>query len=183
MNNLLVVNKHFLLDKTYTPPNLVPANSIYKDNITIVDYVLTAFEKMKEDAQKENYQIDIMSGYRSYDYQNKIYTRLVHEKGLNYVFRKIAKPGSSEHQTGLALDFCIYKDEKCYIENEITSMEETKWVHQNAHKYGFIVRYPEGKEDITGYDYEPWHLRYTGKDASKINEQKITLEEYVSQRE
>ena len=75
MNNLLVVNKHFLLDKTYTPPNLVPANSIYKDNITIVDYVLTAFEKMKEDAQKENYQIDIMSGYRSYDYPNKIYTR------------------------------------------------------------------------------------------------------------
>lgn len=183
MNNLLVVNKHFLLDKTYTPPNLVPANSIYKDNITLVDYVLAAFNKMKEDAQKENYQIDIMSGYRSYDYQNKIYTRLVHEKGLNYAFRKIAKPGSSEHQTGLALDFCIYKAEKCYIENEITSMKETKWVHQNAHKYGFIVRYPEGKEDITGYDYEPWHLRYTGKDAAKIYEKKLTLEEYTSQRE
>ena len=62
-------------------------------------------------------------------------------------------------------------------------MEETKWVHQNAHKYGFIVRYPEGKEDITGYDYEPWHLRYTGKDAAKIYEKKLTLEEYVSQQE
>ena len=93
-------------------------------------------------------------------------------------FDRIAEPGKSEHQTGLAIDFCIYKDEKCYIEHEIEELLQTKWVHQNCYRYGFILRYPEGKEDITKYSYEPWHIRYVGNIASYIYNNNLTLEEY-----
>ena len=110
--------------------------------------------------------------------EEKIYNKLLEEKGFTYAITRIAEPGKSEHQTGLAIDFCIYKDEKCYIEHEIEELLETKWVHQNCYRYGFILRYPEGKEDITKYSYEPWHIRYVGNIASYIYNNNLTLEEY-----
>ena len=113
-----------------------------------------------------------------FDYQEKIYNKLLEEKGFTYAITRIASPGKSEHQTGLALDFCIYKDGKCYIEHDVEDKIETKWIHQNSHRYGFIIRYPEGKEDITKYSYEPWHLRYVGNIASSIYNNNLTLEEY-----
>ena len=133
---------------------------------------------LKKDGLKRGYEIDIVSGYRDYDYQEKIYNKLVEEKGFTYAVTRIAKPGTSEHQTSLAVDFCIYQDGKCYIEHEVEDKDATRWIHQNAHKYGFILRYPEGKEDITKYAYEPWHLRYVGHLASHLYENNITLEEY-----
>ena len=178
MNYLKLVNRDNLLKRTYIPNNLVKSNSIYKDNIKINKKVLTMFNLMKLDALKQGYDIDIMSGYRSYKYQEKIYHKLIREKGFNYAFRHIAPPGASEHQTGLAIDICIYRHDKCYIEKEIANFEEITWLHHNAHKYGFILRYSEGKEEITGYNYEPWHIRYVGNKGSYIYFNNLTLEEY-----
>ena len=168
MDYLLLVNRDNLLNKTYIPSDLVNSKSIYKDNILINNKVLRMFNLMRNEAKKYGYDIDIMSGYRTYEYQEKIYNKLVHDKGLNYAIRHIAPAGASEHQTGLAIDICIYRDGKCFIEHEISDFDEIKWLHKNAHKYGFILRYPYGMEDKTGYNYEPWHFRYVGNMASYI---------------
>lgn len=178
MDYNILVNKDNPLPRAHIPNNLTDANSKYKNNILIDKKVKESFNKLKEEGLKQNYHIDIESGYRDYDYQEKIYNKLIEEKGFTYAITRIAEPGKSEHQTGLAIDFCIYRDEKSYIENDIKDFEETKWIHQNAHKYGFILRYPEGKEDITKYSYEPWHLRYIGELASYLYENNLTLEEY-----
>ena len=179
MDYLSLINRDNLLDKTYIPNNLVNANSIYKDNIIVVKKVSNMFNSLKKEALKKGYDIAIMSGYRDYNYQKKIYDRLVNEKGFNYAFRHIAPPGGSEHQTGLAIDVCIYRDGKCYIEHEISNFDEIKWLHNNAHRFGFILRYPYGLEDITGYDYEPWHIRYVGNMASYIYHNNLTLEKFL----
>ena len=179
MDYLVLVNRDNILNRTYIPNNLWDAKSKYKDGILIDEIVYEQFEKMKNEAMKYGYYIDIMSGYRDYDYQDKIYNKLILEKGFNYAFRYIAPPGASEHQTGLAIDICIYRGNNCYIEEEITNMEEIKWVHDNCYKYGFILRYPMDKENITGYNYEPWHFRYVGDIAKYLYINKLTLEEYL----
>ena len=179
MNYLMLVNKDNLLEKTYVPTDLVDSKSKYNDNILIKKKVYYMFNSMKAEANKHGYNIDIMSGYRTYDYQEKLYNKLILEKGFNYAFRYIAPPGASEHQTGLAIDICVYRDNKCYIEHEITNFEEIVWLHKNAHRFGFILRYPDGKEDITGYNYEPWHFRYVGKIATYLYHNGKTLEEYL----
>jgi len=182
MNYELLVNKTNCLDKNYIPTNLVDVLSKYKDGITLDETVLKAFRNMQMDAKRYGYDIDIMSGYRDYEYQLNLYNNLIKEKGFNYALRTIAKPGCSEHQTGLALDFCVYKDNKCYIESELEDFAETKWVHANAHKYGFILRYPDNKEEITGYNYEPWHLRYIGDLAIYLYNNDLTLEEFYNRK-
>lgn len=178
MDYEILVNKDNALDRTYVPSDLVDANSCYKDGILINKKVLEQFNLMKEDANSFGYNIDIMSGYRDYLYQEKIYNKLLLEKGFAYTFRSVAKPGCSEHQTGLAVDICVYKDNKCYIEHELEEMEETKWLIYNCYKYGFILRYPKYKEDITGYNYEPWHFRYVGDVAEHLYKNNLLLEEY-----
>ena len=178
MNYEILVNKDNALDRTYVPLDLVDAKSEYKDGILINKIVLEQFLLMKDDAKQIGYHIDIMSGYRDYFYQDKIYNKLLREKGFAYTFRSIAKPGCSEHQTGLAIDICVYRDGKCYIEHEIEEMDETKWLIANAYRYGFILRYPKYKEDITGYNYEPWHFRYVGKIAEYLYQQNMLLEDY-----
>jgi len=179
MNYLMLVNRDNLLDRTYIPSNLVNSESIYKDGILICDKVKKMFDIMKKEANKNGYNIDIMSGYRDYLYQEKIYNKLIYDKGFNYAFRYIAPAGASEHQTGLAIDICVYRDNKCYIEHEIKDFLEIKWLQENAHRFGFILRYPINKEDKTGYNYEAWHFRYVGNMASYIYYNDLTLEEYV----
>ena len=179
MNYLLLVNKTNSLSKDYIPEELVDVFSKYKDGIKLDEKAYECFLMMQDDALKRGYKIDIMSGYRDFSYQEKIYDKLVHEKGFNYAISRIAKPGCSEHQSGLALDICVYRDDKCYIEDEITDFIEIKWVHQNCHRYGFILRYPFGKEDITKYSFEPWHFRYVGDVASEMYNNDLTLEEYL----
>lgn len=182
MDYELLVNKTNSLDKDYIPNNLVDSLSKYKDNIMIEENTLNAFRKMQKDALEYGYNIDIMSAYRDYNYQENLYNNIVKEKGFNYALRSIAKPGCSEHQTGLAIDFCVYNDDLCYIEHELEDMSETKWIHDNAHKYGFIIRYPKGKEEITGYMYEPWHIRYVGDLAIYLYNNDKTLEEYKNNK-
>lgn len=174
----ILVNKNNVLDKSYVPNDLVNACSKYKDGILINKKVLEQFNLMKNDAIKLGYDIDIMSGYRDYLYQEKIYNRLLLEKGFSYTFRSIAKPGCSEHQTGLAIDICVYRDNRCYIEHELEDMDEIKWIINNCYRYGFILRYPKNMEDITGYNYEPWHFRYVGDIALYLYQNNILLEDY-----
>ena len=178
MDYLSLVNRDNLLDKTYIPSDLVDSKSIYRDSILIVKKVRDMFNLMKMEALKNAYEIDIMSGYRTYDYQYRIYNKLIQEKGFNYAFRHIAPPGASEHQTGLAIDICVYRNGSCFVEQDITEFEEIKWLHKNAHRFGFILRYPEGMEEVTGYNYEPWHFRYVGNMASYIYYNNLTFEDY-----
>lgn len=180
MNYLMLVNKDNLLDMDFIPSSLVEVVSKYKDGIWLDKCCYDNFLKMQECAKSFGYEIDVMSGYRNYLYQEKLYQRLVNEKGFNYAISRVAVPGGSEHQTGLAVDFCVYKNGKCYIEDEIDELEETRWVHQNCYKYGFILRYPFDKENITKYSYEPWHLRYVGDCSYYIYNNDITLEEYLN---
>ena len=179
MNYEILVNKNNALDRTYVPDDLVDAGSCYKDGILVNRKVLEQFNLMKLDAYKLGYNIDIMSGYRDYMYQDKIYNKLLKEKGFAYTFRSIAKPGCSEHQTGLAIDICIYRDDKCYIEHELEDTREINWLIDNCYKYGFILRYPKGMEDRTGYNYEPWHFRYVGDIAEYLHKNKILFDDYV----
>lgn len=179
MNYLTLVNRDNLLDKTYIPTNLVDTHSKYKDNVLINNRVYCFFNLLRHEALKNGYNIDIMSGYRSYKYQDSLYKKLINDKGLNYTLRHVAPGGASEHQTGLAIDVCVYRDNKCYIEHEINDFEEITWLHDNAHRFGFILRYLDGKEDITGYNYEPWHFRYVGNLASYIYYNNLVLEELL----
>lgn len=180
MDYTIMVNKDNMLDRTYVPDELVNAFSSYKDDILVNKTLLDNFNLMKMDAYMNGYNIDIMSGYRDYNYQEKIYNKLIIDKGFAYAFRSVAKAGCSEHQTGLAIDICVYRDNKCYIEHELEDMEEINWVINNCYKYGFILRYPKGMEDRTGYNYEPWHFRYVGNDVAKyLWESKMILEDYV----
>ncbi len=179
MNYEILVNKEHPLNKTFIPNDLIDTNSKYKNNVLINKEVLNHFLKMKYDMQLLGFNIDIMSGYRDYNYQAKIYNRSLSEKGYTYTIRSIAKPGCSEHQTGLAIDICIYKNNKVYIEDQILNTKELAFLKNNAHKYGFILRYPEDKEDITGYNYEPWHYRYVGLPLSEhLYKNDLTLDEY-----
>ena len=178
----MLVNKTNRLQSDFTPLDLILTDSKYKDEIYLCKEVFEAFKRMRDDAfLEEGYKIDIMSGYRDYKYQEKLYNNLIYEKGLNYALTRIAPAGGSEHQTGLALDFCVYFDNRCYIEDDILELMATKWVHDNCYKYGFILRYPFDKEEVTGYSYEPWHLRYVGNSLSKyLYDNNLTLDEYKS---
>ena len=138
-----------------------------------------AWLKLKKAVAKKGYCIEIESAYRSYDYQKELLDNLIAEKGAEYAYNAVAKPGHSEHQTGLALDYCIFRDGKYLIEKDIDLTEESIYTNAIAHLYGFILRYPKGKEDITGYMYEPWHLRYVDKDlAVYLYQKNLTLDEY-----
>jgi D-alanyl-D-alanine carboxypeptidase len=115
----------------------------------------------------------ICSGFRSYAYQQNLYNRYVARDGKAEADRYSARPGHSEHQTGLAMDVNSVGQSFAYT-------SEGKWLAAHAHEYGFIIRYPKGKEDITGYMYEPWHIRYVGVEIAKeITEAGITFEEYM----
>ena len=182
MNYQVLVNRDNLLDKTYIPNNLVDTHSRYNDNIFVVSNVYKSFLLMRNDALKYGYDIDIMSGYRSYKYQEKLYNKT--QKYISSMTKKelidelsYILDYASEHQTGLAIDICVYKNGKCFIEYELNDFEEIKWLYNNAHRFGFILRYIEGKEDITGYNFEPWHFRYVGNMASYIYYNNLTLED------
>ena len=187
MDYTILVNKDNRLDKDYVPNNLV----ITDENIDnfhgyldptlkpmIDSFVFKHFLIMQEDAKKEGFNIIIDSGYRSYKYQQDIWNDSVTKIGLEETKRIVAVPGASEHQTGLSFDVG-YIINGIYTDDVKEEQEETKWLFNNSYKYGFILRYPKGKEEITGYKYEPWHYRFVGISLAKeLYESDITLEEY-----
>ena len=175
-SNLILVNKYNYLTEDYIPENLEEISIEYaRSGMQLVSEAKEAFETLSQEAKKDGMTIIAMSSYRSYDYQVNLYNNYVKSDGKDAADTYSARPGFSEHQTGLAVD--IYNKELPY-----TSFEETKefeWMQKNAYKYGFILRFPKDKVNITGYQYEAWHYRYVGKKAAKyIHDHNITLEEY-----
>ena len=175
---LVLVNKNNQLSNDYIPKNLESISLRYanKDKYLRKE-AKDAFEKLSSEAAALGYRIVAVSAYRDYNYQNELFNYYVEEKGLEYALDCSAKPGHSEHQTGLAVD--VEGENKDYDNFEDT--KEFSWMKDNAHRFGFILRYPKGKEHITGFKYEPWHYRYVGINiATEIYEKNITLEEYLS---
>ena len=177
IDGILIVNKSYPLPKDYVPTNT------YKD-ATGLNYCTTCIDKdayekykeMKADATALGLNIWIQSGYRSYNLQESLYNKYVNRDGKVAADTYSARPGHSEHQTGLAFDLNSISDDFQYT-------DEGKWVNNNCYKYGYILRYPKGKEHITGYKYESWHLRYVGEElATKLynNGEWITLEEHFN---
>lgn len=171
----ILVNKYIYLPDNYIPDNLSTISSEFtSSNKQLVYEAKEAFEKMANAAKQENYTIRAISAYRSYEYQKNLYDNYVEKDGINKADTYSARPGFSEHQTGLVVDI----DNGKVDYNNFESTMEFKWMQENAHKYGFILRYPKDKEDITGYNYESWHYRYVGSIASFIRNNNLTLDEY-----
>ena len=141
------------------------------------------YTQLKNDLLEEyNITIELDSVYRSVQRQQEIWDEFVREKGEEYAKKYVAKPGYSEHHTGLAVDICLIIDGEVVDDNDemIKQKEIFKKIHEKLENYGFILRYLEGKEKITGYSYEPWHLRFVQVDnAKKIKQKGVTLEEYL----
>lgn len=176
--NLMLVNKFHYLTKSYVPEDLVDIKNYYAyGENKVKKEVYDSFLNMWNDAKKENLSLIITSAYRDYDYQEKLWDSYSNSNGEKWADSVAARAGYSEHQTGLTLDIVTYGSKM----NEFENTDEFKWLNKNAHKYGFILRYPKDKEDITGYAYESWHYRYVGKDiAKKIYEENITYDEYYT---
>lgn len=169
---ILLVNKYNKLPDDFEPEELVALSS----GPLVTPATKNAYEQMIQDARSEGYSIRGVSAYRSIDYQIDVYNRYLKQDPQEVVDTYSARPGFSEHHTGRTIDLdAVYS-----TMDEFGSTKEAKWVADKAYKYGFIVRYPEGKEDITGYIYEPWHITYVGKEiASQMKKCGIeTLEEY-----
>ncbi|MBQ9318044.1 MAG: M15 family metallopeptidase [Bacilli bacterium] len=178
-NDTLLTNKFYQLQSDYEPNDLKDISNIYSygENQKLRNDAFNAFIQMFKDAKKENITLIINSSYRSYQEQEKIYNKYVARYGEEEAKKKAAKPGHSEHQTGLAADIQTYNSNQ-------DNFEETdafRWLQNNAYKYGFILRYPKDKEYLTGYSYESWHYRYVGLEiAQYIHENNITFDEYYA---
>lgn len=209
MNNLILVNKDNPININYVPNDLVMTDrNLFnfhgyldpKHKPRVSHRVYLAFLKLSKCAlEEEKLKIIIDSGYRSSDYQNKIWyynlknnykqakkNKLTDLESLKYAYERtnslVALPGQSEHQTGLAIDIACYRNG--FYSSKISDSKESAWMSENAQRFGFILRYPKGKEDITKYNYEPWHYRYVGYPESLdfYNGQWLTLEEYLEDK-
>lgn len=164
IDGILVVNQEFYLPEDYEPEMSKRA--------------LDSFELMKEEMQRLDMDIKIVSEFRSFDYQKNLYNNDLENYGEEYVNSYTAKPGHSEHQTGLAIDLGLANGPNG-VSKDFGETREAEWLEANSYKYGFILRYPRGKDGATGYAFEPWHFRYVGAEtAKKIYESGLSLEEY-----
>ena len=179
----VLVNKLNQLPQEYVPEDLVIPNvkfSFSGDNPKkyMREEAARALEQMFQGAKENGYRIYALSGYRSYEKQKSLYTNYVSQYGQASADQFSAQPGKSEHQTGLAMDVTS-ESVGFELVGEFGETDEGKWLAENAHIYGFILRYPSDKTDITGYMYEPWHFRYVGVSlAQEIYRTKLSLEEY-----
>lgn len=178
----MLVNKEHGLDEDFVPPDMiVPKVKFVYQTAEIKQMQRVAaesLEKMFEAAKQDGLPLAGVSGYRSYQTQKILYGNYVKRDGQAAADRYSAKPGHSEHMTGLTMDISGYSG-KCAATECFHETKEAQWLADNAHKYGFILRYPKGKEEITGYKYESWHYRYVGEPLAKfIHDKQITLEEY-----
>lgn len=172
----VVVNKSRALNPmNYAPDDLVNVGNGQLMRKSAGD----SLQSLLKDATNEGVSLQPLSGYRAYATQQTVYAKEVANYGQTVADSQSAKPGHSEHQTGLSIDM---GGGGCGIEDCFGNTAEGKWLAANAYKYGFIIRYPNGKESITGYRYEPWHIRYVGKDlASEMQNNNITtMEEFFN---
>lgn len=176
VDGVLIVNKTYPLPSNYKPKN--PYKEITKDYLYggdyIEDFVMKSYLKMQEDAKSEGINLKITSGYRSYSVQVELYNSYKKRDGKEAADTYSARAGYSEHQSGLCFD--LNGTNKDFIKTK-----EGKWLNDNSYKYGFTLRFPEGKSDYTGYMYEGWHFRYVGVELATIlynNGDWLSLEEY-----
>lgn len=178
-NNILVlVNKYNKLSDDYKPNDLERINTNYSvRNLYLRKDAKEAFETLCRDASSLGLSIRAISSYRTFDYQKGLYDNYVSVNGVEEADTYSARPGFSEHETGLATD--VMGSNGNYT--KFAETNEYTWVVNNAHNYGFVIRYPENKENITKYKFESWHLRYVGKDAATyMYENNLCLEEYLT---
>jgi len=179
---LILVNKEHGLGEDYIPDDLVTVDSSIAigGGMQMDSKAAEALENLIDAAETEGYTIRLVSGYRSYDLQKSIFESNVAKDGRDIAETYSAPPGHSEHQTGLAADVsspCVAYD----LIEQYGEEPEGIWLAENAHKFGFIIRYQEDTQDITGYVYEPWHIRYVGmRPAAEVYQQDVTFEEYIS---
>lgn len=183
---LVLVNKYSKLpDDWEKNVKLVDAKNAWDEDIKVEKEAYENYKKLKQELKKEGVNIELDSVYRSVKEQQELWDEWSKdpEKGIEYVKKYVAVPGYSEHHTGLAIDICLKKDGKLVYENDdmIADRKTFAKIHKKLSKYGFILRYLENRDDITGYAYEPWHLRYVGSEkiAKEIMDKDITLEEYL----
>lgn len=175
VDNYLIVNKTYKLSEDFVPLN--PYMAIPKSGFSSTPLDKEAYEAwqtMKSDATSIGLNLWAQSGYRSCDYQNDLYNGYVNRNGKEKADKSSARAGNSEHQTGLAFDLNT-------ITTSFKDTDEGKWVKDNCYLYGYILRYPENSSEETGYIFEPWHLRYVGKDLAKKlynNGNWLTMENY-----
>lgn len=166
IDGVLIANKRYGLPSTYNPGESPEARA--------------ALDQMLAAAKQAGFELTAFSGFRSYEYQSSLYNRYVERDGQAEADRSSARPGYSEHQTGLSFDIGEVGREDLWLKAEFGETEAGKWLINNAHLYGFILRYPQGKEHITGYMYESWHFRHLGVElATKVKAANVTLEEYL----
>lgn len=160
-------------------PTIPLRRGITADEKYVSNAMAGPLEKMATGAAKANVTLDLESGYRSYAFQVNLYDSYVSEQGRSSADEQSARPSYSEHQTGLAADLGG-SDKHCDVAQCFGSTAAGKWLAANAYKYGFIVRYPAGKQQITGYIWEPWHVRYVGPELSNAMHRRgiTTLEEF-----
>lgn len=180
---LILVNKTHPIDRDYKPDDLVKIKYYAADRSEAGRYMRAeaadAFHQLVEKAAAEGVELKMTTAYRSYDFQKTLFDNYVKREGEAAANRYSARPGQSEHQTGLSVD--VSSPSVGYqLTGKYANTTEGKWLAEHAHEFGFIIRFPQGKEDITGYLYEPWHIRYVGKTTAKeIYESGVTLEEYL----
>lgn len=179
LNNFYtLVNKYNYLRDDFVPNNLVEMTTPYsKEGIYLVEEARDNFYKLVDKAKEEGLTIRAISAYRGYTYQKRLYDKYVEADGVNKADTYSARPGFSDHQTGLAIDV----DNTTSSFENFTNTKEYQWMLDNSYKYGFILRYPSGKESITTYQFESWHYRYVGlKLAKKIKASNLTFDEYFT---
>jgi len=173
VDGILIANKTYYLPENYVPKDPY-ANLSYSCINCLEKDVMNAYQEMNVEAKALGLKLMLSSGYRSYANQRDLYNNYVARDGVVAADTYSARAGHSEHQTGLAFDLNS-------VSSAFANTNEGKWIADNCYRFGFIIRYPKGKESITGYMYEPWHLRYVGKELSKKlynNGDWLTLEEY-----
>ncbi|MBB6282391.1 M15 family metallopeptidase [Geobacillus subterraneus] len=183
-NILVLVNKEQSLPPGYKPADLIVPRVPFSFDDPKAEKrhmraeAAAALEEMFAAARRDGIELVAVSAYRSYERQQVIFAEEVRQKGEEKAVQVVAHPGQSEHQTGLAVDISS-RSAGYQLTEAFGATKEGQWVAAHAHEYGFIIRYPKGKEAVTGYKYEPWHLRYVGrKAAAVIKERGLTLEEY-----
>jgi zinc D-Ala-D-Ala carboxypeptidase len=178
-----VVNKKRPLPKDYEPASLSTPNIKLRwapiaESMQVSSTIAQPLEEMHKVMTAAGFDVMLISGFRSEKTQAELYNGYVAASGQEEADRLSAKPGTSEHQTGLVVDLGR-SDNKCELEQCFGELPEGKWLAEHAHEYGFIVRYPQGKEAVVGYMYEPWHVRYVGKElAAELHKTNQTMEEF-----
>ncbi|WP_233269586.1 D-alanyl-D-alanine carboxypeptidase family protein [Alteribacillus sp. YIM 98480] len=184
----VLVNREYRLPEGYEPDDLTVPDIPFPfeedhPKKQIREPAVKPLEELFDEASEEGLQLYAISGYRSYDRQEAIFAANAAEDGEEEANQYSAKPGQSEHQSGLAMDVSSPSADLA-LTDEFGETPEGQWLKDNAHRFGFIIRYPEDKTDITGFQYEPWHLRYVGKEAAEtMHEKDQTLEEYYGVEE